>query len=41
MLRELEKRRSKDKPKPVSDEEWAQAEEMLASVTANDPNVRL
>lgn len=40
MLRALEKRRQKDKPQ-VSDEDWKQAEELLASVTANDPSVRL
>lgn len=37
---ELEKMDEKHKPQ-VSDEEWAQAEELLASVTLNDPNVRL
>ncbi|MER8827234.1 hypothetical protein NKH73_14190 [Mesorhizobium sp. M0938] len=40
MLRALEKRRTKDKP-TVTDEEWSQAEDLLRSVTMNDPNVRL
>ncbi|WMT90157.1 hypothetical protein [Pelagibacterium sp. H642] len=32
-----------DKParKEVSDEEWERAQEMLAAVTVNDPNVRM
>jgi hypothetical protein len=41
MLRELEKRREKDKPKQVSDAEWEQAEQMILSVTLNDPSVRI
>lgn len=40
MIRALEKRNKKSQPQ-VSDEEWAQAEAMLAAVTANDPSVRL
>lgn len=31
----------KPKQKTVSDEEWAEAEAMLASVTANDPSVSI
>ncbi|MFC6487368.1 hypothetical protein [Nitratireductor sp. GCM10026969] len=41
MLEALEKRNEKHKPKEVSDEEWEQAAEMLQSVTANDPNVKI
>lgn len=41
MLRELEKRRQKDKPKEVTEEEWTVASEMLLSVTVNDPSVRI
>lgn len=40
MIRALEKRKKKDRP-TVSDEEFEAARDMLASVTANDPNVRL
>jgi len=40
MIRALEKRNGRNKPQ-VSDQEWQQAAEMLASVTVNDPSVRL
>lgn len=40
MIKALEKRGKKHAPE-VSDEEWAQAEDMLRSVTRNDPKVVL
>lgn len=47
MMSALKKRREKDENqnrktgRQVSDEEWAEAQEMLASVTVNDPSVRI
>lgn len=40
MSNALEARDKTQKPK-VTDDEWAQAEALLASVTVNDPSVRL
>lgn len=40
MMRAIEKLDKKHKPQ-VSQEEWDKAQEMLKSVTAHDPKVRL
>lgn len=43
MLAELEKRNDQNRKtgREVTDAEWAQAAELLASVTVNDPKVRV
>ncbi|MCC5777849.1 hypothetical protein H7H48_02205 [Nitratireductor sp. B36] len=40
MVRALEKQGQKAKPQ-VSDEDWEQAEQLLAAATVNDPSVRV
>jgi hypothetical protein len=41
MRQSIDKRSKGSKAREVSDEEWAEAEELLQSVTVNDPSVRL